>query len=188
MRLSAQGSSCTSSCMAIINTSSECKGKCVLTVWDNQCLSEGCIIEALWKYTALAIDVSKWLLMCKDMSFEIESIPMHYYFSMQPNLNFNIMREIFFLSNTMLKKINVVGLFIFLTNICNAVNCTLHICIYRPMEGDILFLSPASKLLYTNHYEIFQTPHMDILFTSHLSINQVFRGPPLSECESEWKM
>lgn len=96
MRLSAQGSSCTSSCMAIINTSSECKGKCVLTVWDNQCLSEGCIIEALWKYTALAIDVSKWLLMCKDMSFEIESIPMHYYFSMQPNFNFNIMREIFF--------------------------------------------------------------------------------------------
>lgn len=40
MRLSAEGSHWTSSCMTVINTSSECKGKCMLTQWDDQCLCE----------------------------------------------------------------------------------------------------------------------------------------------------
>lgn len=133
-RLSAEGSSCTSSCMAIINTSSECKGKCMLTVWDNQCLSKRCMVEALWRYTVHAVDASKWLHVCAMSLLTPEhtwSLPMRYLphlFSVQANLNFSVMKE-FTQKQRWGKTLIPSFIWFFLLSVSKSVNDTTEICI-----------------------------------------------------------
>lgn len=57
----------------------------MLTVKDNQCLSKRCIVEALLRYTAHAIDVSNCVPMCGVWALWLvrihdfcQSIPLHY--------------------------------------------------------------------------------------------------------------
>lgn len=156
MRLSAKGSSCTSSCMAIINTSSECKGKCVLTVWDNQCLSERCIVEALWDILHMQsmyqndspcvgyepFDSSMHMILASQYRCIIN----HIYFSRTRfEFKYNEKKNKHSLKQCWGRTLMLLLFWFFLTDISDTVSNTSHICIYCHIEREILSPCPSGK-------------------------------------------